>query len=186
MNNSDEAIDKVFAGLRDVEAAEGMERRIMAAVHQRTAAPRTLPLRWFAVGGFALAAAAVIALLAAPRHAPAPPPSQAVVQPRTMPMPPAQPAPARPRRRDPAIRANAEAPIPAGNVLTASFPAPPMPLTEQELLLLQVARRGEPKAAPTLDPDALAEQETRSEQVFEAFLAAAQAPSIMNHKEDIR
>jgi hypothetical protein len=185
MNRSDEAIDKVFAGLRDVEAAEGMERRIMAAVRQRAAAPRTLPLRWFAVGGFALAAAAVIALLAGPRPASVPAPVQANVQPQTQ-SPPPEPAPARPRRRTPAVRANAEAPVPATNVLAASFPAPPMPLTEQERLLVQVAQRGQPAELPVLDPDALAQQETRSEQVFEAVLASAEQPSIMKQKEDIR
>jgi hypothetical protein len=97
------------------------------------------------------------------------------------------PAAARPRRHTPAVRANAEVPaanVPAANSRAASFPAPPMPLTEQERLLLEIARRGEPKAAPVLDPDALARQETRSEQVFQTVLAAAQQPSIFNHKED--
>jgi hypothetical protein len=189
MKNSDEAIDRVLAGLRESVAPEGLELRVLAAVHQRAAAPRVGFLRWSVVGGLAVAAAAVVVLLAVPRHAAVPAAIRAVVQPQPMPMPAAMPGPAaaRPRRHTPAVRANAEVPaanVPAANSRAASFPAPPMPLTEQERLLLEIARRGEPKAAPVLDPDALARQETRSEQVFQTVLAAAQQPSIFNHKED--
>jgi len=190
MKNSDEAIDKVLAGLRDTEPPAGLERRVLAAVHERAAAPRTLPLRWAALGGFALAAAAVIALFASPRHSPAPPAIEAIAQPQpetpATPHASVEPVSPRPRRHTPAIRANSETPAPTGNILTASFPAPPMPLTDQERLLLRIARRGEPQPAPSLDPDALAQQETHSEQVFETILASAEEPSIMKHKGDIR
>jgi hypothetical protein len=184
MKNSDEAIDKVLAGLREAVPLEGLDSRVLAAVRKRVEAPRGLPLRWAAVGGFALAAVAAIALLAIPRSSTVPPAVQAIVQPQ--PLPPALPAPAaaRPHRRTPAVRANAE--VPAANAPTASFPAPPMPLTEQERLLIEVARHGAPKAVPVLDPDALARQETHAEQVFETVLATAQEPSIFTHKGDSR
>jgi hypothetical protein len=66
-------------------------------------------------------------------------------------------------------------------LMAASFPAPPMPLTEQEKLLLQVAQRGatmpapslDPKPAPMLDPDQLALREAKSEAAFQALLGTA-------------
>ena len=36
----------------------------------------------------------------------------------------------------------------------ASFPAPPLPLTEQERLLLRLAHRGDPENMAILNPDA--------------------------------
>ncbi len=37
MKNSDEAIERVLAGLRDVEAPAGMERRILDGLEERAA-----------------------------------------------------------------------------------------------------------------------------------------------------
>ena len=195
MKNSEEAIDQILAGLRDAEAPAGMQRRILAAMQTRAAAhsPRVswLAAYWPVVCSTAVACGviALFALRFPHSQALAPATAQAIVPSHTPTLPvvsaPAPPAPAifapAPRRYTPAARA-----VTPTNILTASFPAPPMPLTEQERLLLQVARRGEPRAVPILDPDALAQQETLSEKVFEAFLAAAQEPSILNHKEDIR
>jgi hypothetical protein len=57
MNNSDsnDSVERVLAGLRDIETPTGMDRRILAAMHQRAAANNnparssiTSPLLWLA------------------------------------------------------------------------------------------------------------------------------------------
>ena len=39
MKNADDAIEQVMAGLRDVDAPAGMERRILAAMEDRVLSP---------------------------------------------------------------------------------------------------------------------------------------------------
>jgi hypothetical protein len=51
----------------------------------------------------------------------------------------------------------------------ASFPAPPAPLTEQERLLLQLARASDPVQVAMLTPDELALEEARNREEFQRF-----------------
>lgn len=53
----------------------------------------------------------------------------------------------------------------------ASFPAPPMPLTEQELLLLRMLHRGEPVELAMLDPRLEALQDAKEKEEFQRFFA---------------
>src|SRR5437588_13103462 len=73
MKNSGEAMEKVLAGLRDADAPDGMERRILAGLEERAAAGsqsswrRLLPVWVVAparsvVCGVALAAIFIVAL----------------------------------------------------------------------------------------------------------------------------
>jgi hypothetical protein len=58
-----------------------------------------------------------------------------------------------------------------GEAQTASFPAPPLPLTEQERLLLRLAHRGDSGTAAILNPDALAAQTAKAAEQFQQFFA---------------
>ena len=46
MKNSEEAIEKVLAGLRDAEAPAGMERRILSALEDQESVRTRLGWRW--------------------------------------------------------------------------------------------------------------------------------------------
>ena len=54
---------------------------------------------------------------------------------------------------------------------TASFPAPPLPLTEQERLLLRLAHRGNADNMAILNPDARAAQTAKATEQFQQFFA---------------
>lgn len=54
-------------------------------------------------------------------------------------------------------------------VLAASHPAPPMPLTEQEKLLLRIAHTGDPVELAMLNPEIRARREAQGEAEFQAF-----------------
>jgi hypothetical protein len=54
----------------------------------------------------------------------------------------------------------------------ASRPAPPMPLTPQEKLLLQVARAGDPQEIAMLNPELRAKQEHEAKAEFNRFFEA--------------
>jgi hypothetical protein len=58
-----------------------------------------------------------------------------------------------------------------GEMQTASFPAPPLPLTEQERLLLRLAHRGDSGATAILNPDAQAAQTAKGAEQFQQFFA---------------
>jgi hypothetical protein len=51
----------------------------------------------------------------------------------------------------------------------ASFPAPPLPLTEQEKLLLRVAHRGNPENMAILNPEVQAVISAKATQEFQQF-----------------
>jgi len=55
----------------------------------------------------------------------------------------------------------------------ASHPAPPMPLTEQERLLLRIAHKGDPVEMAMLDPGLRAAQDAEDETDFQRFFGAA-------------
>jgi hypothetical protein len=196
MKNSEEAIAKVLAGLRDTEAPDGMERRIVKALEDRASAQprsvwrRLMPL-WLVVPvrpvatmslacGIAFAGLFAVALaipaLRRLGHAPAQSSPRSLSQSKrnsarvgllalTAPKTPETVAKsaelAMPRSgvrsvtRTNANRAQAvrESDSVALNEMHGtSFPAPSMPLTEQERLLLRIAHRGDPVELAMLDP----------------------------------
>ena len=57
----------------------------------------------------------------------------------------------------------------AGEMQAASFPAPPLPLTEQEKLLLRVAHRGNPENMAILNPEVQAVISAKATQEFQQF-----------------
>jgi hypothetical protein len=54
-------------------------------------------------------------------------------------------------------------------MLAASHPAPPMPLTEQERLLLRIAHRGDPVELAMLDPLRRAARDVEEQTEFQRF-----------------
>jgi hypothetical protein len=189
MKNSEEAIEKVLAGLRDTEAPDGMERRILKALEDRALARspsmwRRLRPLWLVapvrpVATMSLACGIAFAglfafALAIPAirrlgHAPA----QSLAQSKMNSVPvgslpsatpetvaksaelPSQGSGARLIGRKNVSRAKAvrDSDSEALNEMhDASFPAPPMPLTEQEKLLLRIAHKGDPVELAMLDP----------------------------------
>jgi hypothetical protein len=220
MKNADEAVARVLAGLRDVEAPEGLERRILNGMEERAAARRsgwswlrrvaTAPVdarRWL-LWGAAFAGMTVIgvAVPAVRRLVQVPVASKIGVK-----------ADAPLTRRTLAVGANDAASVPqaakervaesrtvraaaevrradgaganvAGvkdSVVTsemrgASFPAPPMPLTEQERLLLRIAHKGDPVEVAILDPKMRSLQEMEERADYQRFFArpAIEQPSV--------
>lgn len=195
MKNSDEAVERVLAGLREAEAPEGMERRILEAV--RDGVPqqrdwsfggRRIPLRLVGTMSWAAAAAGVLVVagmlcwssLRGPRVGDrnAVPKEKMEVATTLIPQPEMRSAKAieeRTRtliasskgsihsRRNPLVREK-EATA-RSEMRAAGYPAPPMPLTEQEKLLLQVVQQGDPEEIAMLNPAVRAVQD--AEETFE-------------------
>ncbi len=59
----------------------------------------------------------------------------------------------------------------------ASHPAPPMPLTEQERLLLRIAHRGDPVELAMLDPMTRAARDVEEGAEFQRFFGSVRQPS---------
>jgi hypothetical protein len=191
MKNSEEAIERVLAGLREVETPEGMERRILAGlegrVQARSGLGRFAPA-WLAMPsrpvatmslmcGIAFAGLFAIALAIPAIRRFGHTPAQSLSQPKVNSVSVESLIPAVPETvakdaqlrssesgarsgarfaaRKNAIRTKAvrdSDSVALNEMHDASFPAPPMPLTEQERLLLRIVHRGDPVEMAMLDP----------------------------------
>jgi hypothetical protein len=202
MKNSEEAIERVLAGLRDAEAPEGMERRILAGLEGRAAARSGWrvasmwlampPGRFTARGlacGVALAGVVVLALaIPAMRRAGRLPVRSKIdgAHVKAVPMAPSVIATGDVERSSrvssgrlatttnaPGAKSVSEADsddsVAMSEIQAASFPAPPMPLTEQEKLLLRIARKVNPVEMAMLDPKARAMQDAEEKAEFQRF-----------------
>jgi hypothetical protein len=180
MKHPEEAIERVLAGLRDTEAPAGLERRILSAVENRASRPRQSARVWPVAFGSAFAAIIVAAAVVAIKHRPSPPPAHASKPPirqassstplvaatqhqssRFVPHAPAAPAQG---NGDSAADSLAMA-----EMLAPSLPEPPMPLTEQERLLLQMVHAGDPEELASLDSNLQHMLEARDKAEFERF-----------------
>ncbi|RZU41866.1 hypothetical protein [Edaphobacter modestus] len=167
MKNSEDAITKVLAGLRDSPAPTGMERRILKALEDPANLRTRSRWRWLSIPGYrtpaacslALAAvgAVILTLIGPPRR---PPAKQADTQRNSHTanlhsakesageVPNTQTTGAATRSlcskrhgKMPHIRTTADADAAeSAAIRPANIPPPPMPLTRQERLLLQIAR----------------------------------------------
>jgi hypothetical protein len=170
MKDADGTIERLLAGLREVEPPGGMERRILEALDGAEAREVVISAwPWRAAMGLLLACAAMLTLaimVRRPSHprADSNNSSHADARPATRPELTKQKAPAGARpvvshasmRRPHAIQA-------------AGFPAPPLPLTQQERLLLILAHRGDPANMAILNPDVQAVLIAKSTQEFQQF-----------------
>jgi hypothetical protein len=160
MRDDDFLLEKVLAGLRDAEPSPGFERRILAGIagvdaHQVRQAGWLRPV-------IALACALFAAVFVHDfRHVPARVTSRVTDEVRSVatkaPEPESVPPP--PRR----ILARTR----------PRHPAPPLPLTEQEKLLLRLAHR--PDDATILNPDVRTAQSARATAEFQHFFQMDEA-----------
>jgi hypothetical protein len=171
----DEMLERLLAGLGAPPVEDGFVQRVTRGVEARTAAAEPRTRGWGgAIWGFASVAAAVLLCVAAVHALRG---RDAAPRVRTMPviLPNSKPKgidavavqEARiervnaPRRREVAARRHSP-PAPA----LVSFPAPEAPLTEQEKLLLGIARSGNPEELATLSPEIRARQEAKQKAAF--------------------
>ncbi|WP_263382942.1 hypothetical protein [Granulicella arctica] len=185
-NEHDEAIDKVLAGLRDVDPSPGMNRRILTAARERASVQSSSP--WYRLGfawpsrslatgllaSAAVATIVVIALFAMNSRPIAPPSSQARLSPK-LPVtvsPVSSPVPvndARPRLVRSVQPVRDRARVTSRQPQLVSYPAPPMPLTEQEKLLLQIIHKNDPVEIALLNPDLRSRREAEDRDNFQKF-----------------
>lgn len=184
MNNAEGTIERLLAGLREAEPPAGIERRILNALEGmevREARPfatlwRRPVLAWWLRPALAIPLVCAVILVVAVtdyehRHAPptmrSPSAGSDVRQAAV-----AQKPTIVPRRMDPRVpmrRPRAHAVPAVGETQEASFPAPPLPLTEQERLLLRLAHRGDAENMALLNPDVQAAQTAKATEQFQQF-----------------
>lgn len=197
MKDSDEAIDRVLTGLRDVSAPAGMEQRVLAAMERQASAGAGSQWRTWSIG---LAAAVVLVAAVAVSLRPHKVPNQAVV---AVTQPLAAPVsstvvqlPKRNTEIQPVIKVangshatteaaalrfakndlnrsvqRAATPQPVQVADTGGIPAPPMPLTEQERMLLRLAHRTDAAELTPLNAEARARQNAEFDAEFQEFFA---------------
>jgi hypothetical protein len=187
MKNPEQAIDQVLAGLGKVEASPGMKRRILANLEESAlVSAKGAPRRVWQMVWLGMTVASILIAVAVvhqpgktstkvPRHevVSTPPsangPGTRVQQASHLPVEKILPArgarPAQTVRRisagDAALLAEMRAP---------SHPAPEVPLTQEEKLLLRAVRTGDPQVIAMLNPEERARQEAASEAEFQEFV----------------
>lgn len=192
MKNSDKAVDRALARLRDAEVPEGLEARIAAKLEGHAAMRDVAGFRWREISAGSAAAGAwwrgavsgvavamlLVGLVWMAGHRQAHP--GVAVKERVAAVPPAavvgvarvKPC-ATPGlvgvahnvtrvRRDDSVRV-AEVEV--------SHPAPAMGLTAQERELVQLARKGDAKNLAPLDPEMRAKAEAQDAAEFQKFFA---------------
>jgi hypothetical protein len=201
-NHTVDTVDRVLAGLRDSEAPAGMDRRILAALHQRAetktsaaSSSITSPLLWLAA-----TAAAVIAVTlwwstaSHPTHDLATTNTPSTTTPNiTAPQPAADLATNRATQHPghaphptaatqsatntlPATTRETAAPSPLPATLAASHPAPPLPLTQQEQQLLRIVHKGDPIELASINNDFRDRQPLRDAEDFHRFFKPPASP----------
>ena len=165
MNDPDRTIESLLAGLRDAAPPPGMHHRILdsMAAHGATTYRSRRLLHLATASSLACALAITIWV---PHHRRTPTNLRSsttnVEAPRTIsPQTVAGPTPREPQRSRPRVLLR---PTPA-----AGFPAPPLPLTGQEKLLLRLAHRNDAQDMNLLNPDAQAQESAKATQQFQQF-----------------
>jgi hypothetical protein len=203
MKSSDEAIEKVLTGLRDAEAPDGMERRILerlderASMQSRSGGRWLRPIRLMRPGGplmvrplaCGVALTGIFAIAVAVTgirrlgHAPAQVPTQfnvnsSAVQAATSAVIATSPRVALSGSSAPSIRRTKVRSAVAvrdsesaalGETRAASFPAPPLPLTDQERLLLRIVHKGDPVELAELNPVLRAARDEEDKRAVQRF-----------------
>ncbi len=171
MNDHDRIVEKILAGLRAGEAPSGMEDRLLRALRARVAGRERRHRPWFVPGLAAVTAVIALAFLLV-RH-----PSHTDRHPaRTSPSPPSQAVPQvsvhgqMPYSRRVYVHARRK-PVGAAKLrlIPAGYPAPPLPLTGQEKLLLQAVRIPSARESPAFHPEVQGAQIAKERQDFEQF-----------------
>jgi hypothetical protein len=176
LKNADGTIERLLAGLRDAEPPGGMERRILEALDGMGAREEAASTSFWRPAMALLSVCAVILFVAiAVQHRRAPAnlshsTKNAEERDATKTAVVAQ--------REPVVRRRTSSRVsvgrPPGAAVTrekeaASFPAPPLPLTDQEKLLLRVAHRADMDKMALLNPDVRAAQTAKATEQFQQF-----------------
>jgi hypothetical protein len=176
MKDADATIERLLAGLRDVEPPGGIERRILEALDGMEAREVATPASLWRPAMALLLVCAVILMVVTmvhqQRHVPADlgHSASADVRQATRPEFVTQKAPTGPRRTTSRVSVRRPHDVPAaGETQASSFPAPPLPLTEQERLLLRLAHRGDPENMAILNPEVRAAQTAKATEQFQEF-----------------
>jgi hypothetical protein len=171
MKDPDRTIENLLAGLRDAEPPPGMHHRILdAMVVCPPSGYRSRRLFRLAIGMSLACTLASTMWVQHHRHLPANLRSYTtnVEAPRTK--PPQTVADRTPRRTAARVLLR---PTKASEVSYAKestgFPAPPLPLTAQEKLLLRVAHRNDAHDMNLLNPVVQAQQSAKATQQFQEF-----------------
>lgn len=165
MKDPDRTIESLLAGLRDAEPPPGMHHRILDATAARQATTYCSG-RLFQLAAAVSLAFALAITICVPHHRHIatnlgshaknvdvprmkPPRTVADITPR---------GPKRSRSR-----------VSLRSTQVAGFPAPPLPLTDQEKLLLGLAHRKDPGDMNLLNPEVQAQESARATQQFQQF-----------------
>jgi hypothetical protein len=195
MRDAERTIERLLAGLRDAEPPGGMEHRILEALDgmgaREVATSASLWRRPLRPALAMLLACAVILMVTFTVQQRKHVPGQQLIPlkpknglngaPNIVSSLGVSQKPQRasgdqrvrsPRRSTSGIPVKRPQDAPAvGETQAASFPAPPLPLTEQERLLLRLAHRGDSGATAILNPDARAAQTAKATEQFQQFFA---------------
>jgi hypothetical protein len=208
MKNSEEAIEKLLAGLRDAEAPAGMEQRILSGLEARALRRAEAGGRWFApsrrgalvcyTACGVLSAGVLIVALAVPAIRRIGHRSEAAkvdVVPAKASFGSGSDVASRQRgtasqvantgstkmthiagaglmgAAESGVDPDAEESLAMSEMRAASFPAPPMPLTEEERLLLRMVHRTDPVELAMLDPKLEAIRDAEEKAEFQRFFA---------------
>jgi hypothetical protein len=183
MKDAEPTIERLLAGLRDAEPQPGLELRILDAMQARktiASVPIWKRLRPQTFPAFAmwLASALIItgALVAIALH-----------QRSRVPADSSHPSTLAVRQESPAEALTQKTPVPARrpaarvlpkhsrtmppepDLRAAGFPAPSLPLTEEEKLLLRLAHRRNPEDLAILNPAVQAAQSAKANEQFQQF-----------------
>jgi hypothetical protein len=183
MNDAEPTIKRLLASLRDAQPHPGMEHRILKAMQAREKAASVSLWNWLrpqTLSRFAIGMASALAIIGAfvaitlPQRRRAPvdtghrvtlavgAKSNADTIPHQAPVPVRRPA-------SRILPKHAHAAAPTLNLRSASFPAPPLPLTQQEKLLLRLTRRRNPEDTAMLNPAVQAAESAKANEQFQQF-----------------
>lgn len=179
MKNSNEAIDRVLTGLRDICAPDRMDQRVLAAMERRAAERSGWQWRSWPVG-LAAATVVVAAMVFSLR------PHKIGVETVAAGKPALSlriPGPVvDTQRRNTGVLHVAQNGLnrrvlivatspPVKTMDTVGIPAPPMPLTQQERLLLRLAHRADATELAPLNAEVRARQGAEFDAEFQEFFA---------------
>jgi hypothetical protein len=165
MKDPDRTIENLLAGLRDAEPPPGMHHRILDAMVARRATTHSPRRLLHPAIAMSLACALALTIwVQHHRHIPTNLRSYTtnVDAPRTKPpQMVANTTPREPRRSTSRVLLR--------STQTPGFPAPPLPLTQQEKLLLRLAHRNDAQDMTLLNPNVQARQSAKATQQFQQF-----------------
>jgi hypothetical protein len=195
MKNSDELVDRLLAAMRDAEAPEGMKRRVATRLqnHSQATPVRRDWLRVMPSWAWGACVASVIFSMVTVRmnhsknstEAPTTVKPAAIVATDAVKAEDSAVTAARPHEtilrvtarstKEEPIVTSVEDSLAVSEMMAPSQPAPEVPLTEQERLLLQVVRRGDPEELAMLEPEKRAARNEKEKADVKRFFEEEQS-----------